>query len=193
MACLGQHLSLVILDDYTEGVLLNLDAAVCRTGRRHIGTVPSVHSLRSTRGLSLACLKCLAEHDIVSIGILRLHGCRQHPDSRRPWRYPLYLNLQRRVVLIGSIWEVQHLHPHRPVAVQVKRLARTHPVAFPLYQSLALLGIKTHKTICYEICIRQVIEIRRHILLHTLQILNTCIRLNLRIHSCYAQKCTHGT
>ena len=178
MACLRQHLPLRVLHHDTERIRLNLNATVF--GRVHIGTVPCVRSLRSTWGLSLACLECLAEHHVLLIIALRLHGRRQHPDAGCPRRNPFHLDFQRRVVLVCSIRKVQHLHPHGPVAVQVKRLSRTHPVALPLHQSLALLGVERHQRISQEIRVRQVIEVRRHIFLHTLQVLHTRIRLNLR-------------
>ena len=45
---------------------------------------------------------------------------------------------------------------------------------------LALLGVERHQRVCQEVRVRQVIEVRRHIFLHTLQVLHTRIRLNLR-------------
>ena len=111
---------------------------------------------------SLACrstLEPVAEHHIVSILILRLNRRRQHPDPRRPRRDKLYLDLQLRIILIRSIRKIEHLHAHRPVAIEVERLTRRQPIAFPLHQSLALRHIETHERVCEEIGIRQVVEV----------------------------------
>ena len=164
MPRLRQYLPLCILDHNAEGVLLDLNAAK--------GRLVCDKTLLSLEGI--------AEHHVVSIGILWLYRCGQHPDPRCSRRDPFYLDLQRRIVLIRCIGEIQHLHPHRPVPIQVKCLSRTHPVSFPLHQSFTLCGIETHETIRKEIRIRQIIEVRRHILLHTLQILHTRICLYLR-------------
>ena len=172
MSCLCQDLALSILHDNAPGILVYLDAAV----RRGIG-YRVAHALRGPHlALSLG-FEPIAEHYVVSILILGLNRCRQHTDSRSPWRDKLHLDLQHWVVLVGCIGEVEHLHTHWPIAIEVERLTRTQPVAFPLHRSLTLRCIETDDRVSKEIGIRQVVEVRRHILLHRLQILDPTVRL----------------
>ena len=163
MACLREDLALGVLDDQSEGVLLDFDAAVWGL----VGYIP------------LLCLEGIAEHDIVLVCILRLHRCCEHPDTGRTGGDPLNLDLERWVVLVGGIGEIEHLHAHGPIAIEVERLTGRQPVALPLHQSLTFRRIEIHKRIGEEVGVRQVVEIGRYILLHTLQVLHPRIRLDL--------------
>ena len=177
MARLRQDFPFCIPDHQTEGVFLDLDAAVgggvddgtaivCRTGP--------------------GCRRCLrlervAQHHIVLVRVCRHYRRGQHADPHRPRRDKLYLNLQIRIVLVRRVGEVEHLHSYRPVAVQVESLARTQAIALPLHRALALGRIKGRKRVGKEVSVRKVAEVCRHVFLHTLQVLHACVRLNLRI------------
>ena len=164
MPCLRQDLPLRILNDDAERILLDFNAT----------------KIRLVCDKTLFSFKRLAKHHILLIRALRIDGCCQHPDPGRSRRDPLNLDLQLRIILIRCIGEVEHLHPHRPVAIEVESLPRAHPITFPLHQSLTLRSIETHETISKKIRVRQVVEICRHIFLHTLQVLHTRIGLYLR-------------
>ena len=138
MPRLRQHLALRVLDDDTPRVLLNLDCAiVCAEGNRT--TILSPPTGGGGGGLRL---EPVTEHHIVSIVVLRHDRCRQHPDAGRPRRNELDGHLQTRVIVIGSIGEVEHLHSHRPVAIEIECLTRRHPVALPLHESFTLGSIE---------------------------------------------------
>ena len=182
MARLRQDFTLRILYHQSPGILLNLNRAVVTL----IGD--GVCRLTAFPGSPLLTrLKLIAEHHIVLILCLWHDRCCQHADSRRLGRYEFYRDLQIRIILIRRIREVEHLHAHRPVAVEIKRLTRTHPVTFPLHEALTLRRIETHQRVGEEIGIRQIHEIRRHIFLHTLQVLHTRIRLYLRRRTAQCQ------
>ena len=146
MARLGENPSLGILDDNAPGIFLNLDTTVSRAVDNRV-----THALRGPHlPLSLR-LESIAEHHVV--GILILGGNRrcQHPDTGCPRRNEFHLDLQLRIVHVGSIREVEHLHTNRPVAIEVKRLTGRQSVAFPLHQSLTLQGIETDDGVSEEI------------------------------------------
>ena len=143
VARLRQHLALRVLDDDTPRILLNLNrAVVCAEGNRTTILCCGGFVIRHFR------LKPVAEHHIVSIVVFRHNRCRQHPDTGCPRRDKLYLDLQVWVVVIRRIGKVEHLHPYRPIAIQVKRLTRRHPVALPLHQSLPFCRVETDERIC---------------------------------------------
>ena len=185
MARLGENPALRILDDQAPGVLLDFDGAIVGAVGYLIGCLRVLPCSTLCAGLELR-----AEHHVILIVVLRLNGRCQHADAGRARRDELYAQPQRRIVLVSGIGEVEHLHAHRPEAIEVEGLTGRHAVALPLYQSLSLLSIEAHQRVGQEIGVRQVIEICRHVLLHTLQVLHTRIGLNLRIRS---QRTTEGT
>ena len=146
MARLGENPSLGILYDDAPRIFLNLDTTVRRAIDNRV-----THALRGPH-LSLSLrFESIAEHHVINILILGLNRRRQHSDTGCSGRNKLHLNLQLRIVHVGCIGEVKHLHPHRPVAIEVKRLTRAQPIAFPLHQSLTLLGIETDDGVSEEI------------------------------------------
>ena len=125
-----------------------------------------------------SCNEFVAKHGVGGI-VLRLDGGGEHTYAGCPRIDELYLQAQLRVIVVGGIWEVEHLHAHRPVAVEVERLARRHTVAVPLYQSLALCCVKADERVGQEVGVRQVAEVGGHVFGHALQVLHTGIGLNL--------------
>ena len=119
MTCLCQNTSLRILDHQPPRILPYLNRTVVRA----IGD--SVCRLYDLPRLSfLALLETVAEHHIVFILRRRHDGRREHPDAGRPWRDKLDGKPEIRIVVVSSVREVEHLHPHRPVAIEVKGLSR---------------------------------------------------------------------
>ena len=99
------------------------------------------------------------EHRTVVILADRGHWGSEHPDAHTAGGYKVYLQLQVRIIIVGSIRKVEHLCPYRPVSIEVESLPRRQAIALPVDLSLATSRIKRSQRVSQEIGIGQVVEI----------------------------------
>ena len=73
------------------------------------------------------------------------------------------------------------MHPHRPVAIQIECLTGREAIAFPIQLTFTLRHVERSQRVGQKISITQVREIARLVFGHTLQVLDACRSLQLRL------------
>ena len=171
MTRLRHNASLPVLQHQTEGMTLNLQTPILRFVSDDSTIAHATPRCRRRHGTS--------QHGALAVLARGSNGRGQHADAYTTRAHEVDLQLQVRVVVVSSIREVEHLHAHRPVAIEVERLTRRQPIALPVDQSLALRHVECRQRVCQEVGITEVTKVARHVLGHTLQVLNAGIGLEL--------------
>ena len=147
-----------ILLDFQLSISVFINNALCRR-RRVPSTLPHA-------GIPVAEVpgdKLRREHRVV--GLVHLRFDRRSEDGNAQGSVINLLNpdFQVWVVIVLGVGEIEHLHPDRPITVEVESLSGCQPVTLPVEQSFALVQVEASDAVGKEISICQIAEIARNI------------------------------
>ena len=166
MSSLCKYFSFRIAKNQSERILLDFQFSIsvfinnvlCRRRR-----VPSTLPHAGVPVAEVPGDKLRREHRVV--GLVHLRFDRRSEDGNAQGSVVNLLNpdFQVWVVIVLRVWEIEHLHPDRPITVEVESLSGCQPVTLPVEQSFALVQVEASDAVGKEISICQIAEIARNI------------------------------